>query len=147
MLLNSWKSVTARLSAVVMVVAAATTPVIAQEVAGTLADAIVGTWVGEGTQGESKFETRLTFVSPKGGVSRYPGYPCGGMLTGDRKGDGYEFNEVVTWGGIDENPAGCIGGVIRISLDGNKMHYEWSTNYNGQDFNATGELYRVEKAR
>lgn len=129
------------------VLVATAIPVVAQEVAGTLADAIVGTWVGEGTQGENKFETRLTFVSPRGGVSRYPGYPCGGMLTGDRKGDGYEFNEVVTWGGIDENPNGCIGGLMRISLDGNKMTFDWSTNYNGQDYSATGELHRVEKAR
>jgi hypothetical protein len=34
------------------------------------------------------FETRLTFVSPKGGVSRYPASPCGGILAGGPKGDG-----------------------------------------------------------
>ena len=66
----------------------------AEDVAGTLSDAIVGTWVGEVSQGDNKFETRLTLVSPKGGVSRYPSFPCGGTLTGDRKGDDYEFNEV-----------------------------------------------------
>ena len=75
-------------------------------------DAVVGTWVGEVSQGETKFETRLTFVSPKGGVSRYPSFPCGGTLSGDRKGDAYEFNEVITWGGLDERPNGCIGGVV-----------------------------------
>jgi hypothetical protein len=32
------------------------------------------------------FETRLTFISPKGGVSRYPGSPCGHILAGGRKG-------------------------------------------------------------
>ena len=77
--------------------------------AGALAqDAIVGTWVGDATQGETKFETRLTFVSPKGGVSRYPSFPCGGI----QKVDAYEFNETVTWGGTDEKAKGCIPGVV-----------------------------------
>jgi hypothetical protein len=117
----------------------------AQEVAGGLNDAIVGTWVGEATQGDSKFETRLTFVSPKGGVSRYPSFPCGGILSGDRKGDGYEYNEVVTWGGTDEKPTGCIGGVVRLVVEGDTMKFDWSTNYNGQDLSAAGELRRVTK--
>jgi hypothetical protein len=119
----------------------------AQEVAGSLTDPIVGTWVGEGTQNENKFEARLTFVSPKGGVSRYPGYPCGGVLSGDRKGDGYEYNEVVTWGGTDESPNGCIGGLLRVLVDGDKMTFDWSTNYNGQDLSASGELHRQSKKR
>lgn len=52
-------------------------------------DAIVGTWVGTLKQDEGEpFETRLTFVSPKGGVSRYPASPCGGILAGGPKGDG-----------------------------------------------------------
>ena len=58
--------------------------------------------------GEIKFETRLTFVSPKGGVSRYPRFPCGGI----QKGNAYEFNETVTWGGTDEKADGCIPGVV-----------------------------------
>jgi hypothetical protein len=140
---KSWAGAAVLLSAAIL----AGTPAVAQEVAGTLADAIVGTWVGEASQGDTKFETRLTFVSPKGGVSRYPGYPCGGMLTGDRKGDGYEFNEVITWGGTDETPTGCIGGIMRIALSGNTMNFDWSTNYNGQDLVASGELHRVDKAR
>ncbi len=114
----------------------------AQEVAGALSDAIVGTWVGEAAQNENKFETRLTFVSPKGGVSRYPSFPCGGILSGDRKGDGYEYTEVVTWGGTDEKPTGCIGGLVRVSIDGDKMTFDWSMNYNGEVYTASGELHR-----
>lgn len=119
----------------------------AQEVAGSLSDPIVGTWVGQATQGEHTFETRLTFVSPKGGVSRYPYWPCGGVLSGDRKGDGYEYNEVLTWGGLDENPTGCIGGLVKLSIDGDKMTFDWSANYNGQDTFASGVLHRQSKKR
>ena len=89
-------------------------------------DAIIGTWVGEATQGENKFETRLTFVSPTGGISRYPSFVCGGILAGDRRDDTYEFNETVTWGGMDEKADGCIHGVVRLTVDGDKMKYEWS---------------------
>jgi hypothetical protein len=110
-------------------------------------DSIVGTWVGEATQGESKFETRLTFVSPKGGTSRYPSFPCGGTLAGDRKGETYEFNETVTWGGLEENPNGCIGGTVRITVDGDKMQYNWATVHNGQEYTAAGELHRLGKKR
>jgi hypothetical protein len=119
----------------------------AQDVAGSLNDAIVGTWVGEVSQGETKFQTRLTFVSPKGGIRRYPGFPCGGTLIGDRKGDGYQFDEVVTWGGTDEKTDGCIGGLVKITVDGDKMIYDWSATYNGTDHAATGELRRVGKKR
>ena len=71
------------------------------DIAGGLQDAIVGAWAGQAAQPEKDpFEVRLTFVSPKGGVSRYPGDPpCGGMLVGDRKGDAYEFKESITYGG------------------------------------------------
>jgi hypothetical protein len=110
-------------------------------------DSIVGTWVGEVSQGDNKFETRLTLLSPKGGVSRYPSFPCGGTLTGDRKGEAYEFNEVITWGGTDEKSDGCIGGVVKITVDGDKMNYDWSGNYNGQDHAAAGELRRIGKQR
>jgi hypothetical protein len=119
----------------------------AEDVAGTLSDAIVGTWVGEVSQGDNKFETRLTLISPKGGVSRYPGFPCGGTLAGDRKGDDYEFNEVITWGGVDERDGGCIGGIVKISVDGDKMTYDWSGTFNGEEHSAAGELHRVGKKR
>ncbi|MCZ7595784.1 MAG: hypothetical protein M5U16_13460 [Hyphomicrobium sp.] len=114
--------------------------------AGALAeDAIIGTWVGDVTQGETKFETRLTFVSPKGGVSRYPSFPCGGILSGDRKDDAYEYNENVTWGGMDEKADGCIPGVVRATVSGDKMKYEWTGTHDGQSYSAEGELRRVKK--
>jgi hypothetical protein len=106
-------------------------------------DPIVGTWVGSVAQeGIDPFETRLTFVSPKGGVSRYPSFPCGGMLVGGRKGEGYEYQETLTWGGIDESPTGCIGGTVSISVSGDKMKFDWAGNYEGRDIAATGELHR-----
>jgi hypothetical protein len=106
-------------------------------------DPIVGTWVGTVTQqGQEPFETRLTFVSPRGGVSRYPTYPCGGMLAGGRKGDGYEYQETINWGGLDEQTNGCVGGIVRLNVDGDTMKFDWSTNYNGQDYQAAGELHR-----
>jgi hypothetical protein len=99
--------------------------------------------VGTITQeGAAPFETRLTFVSPNGGVSRYPSYPCGGMLAGGRKAGGYEYQETINWGGMDENPAGCIGGVVHLSVKGDTMQYDWSTTYNGQNYQASGELQR-----
>ncbi len=55
-------------------------------------DPIVGTWVGKLKQPDNDpFEMSATFVSPKGGITRYPGFPCGGVLVGSRKGNGYEL--------------------------------------------------------
>jgi hypothetical protein len=110
-------------------------------------DAIIGNWVGEVTQGENKFETRLTFVSPTGGISRYPSFVCGGILSGDRREDTYEFNETVTWGGLNEKSDGCIDGIVRLTVDGDKMNYEWSGTHNGENFSAAGELRRVKRRR
>ena len=106
-------------------------------------DPIVGTWIGNVTQpGQDPFETRLTFVSPRGGVSRYPQTPCGGILSGDRKGDAYEFEETISWGGTDEQDPGCIGGLVHVTVDGDKLQYEWTGTLNGEQLAASGELRR-----
>lgn len=117
---------------------------VAGDVAGSLQDAIVGLWSGQAAQADADpFPVRLTFVSPKGGVSRYPGEPpCGGMLVGDRKGDAYEYQEAITYGGTDEKTDGCLNGLLRLSVDGDTMKYEWSANSNGQDYSSSGELKR-----
>jgi len=108
-------------------------------------DPVVGTWVGTLTQaGQDPFPTRLTFISPKGGVSRYPSFPCGGTLVGGRKGDSYVYQETVTWGGVDEQGT-CINGIVRISIDGDTMKYDWSVNYQGQDYEAVGDLHREKR--
>lgn len=121
----------------------------AQDVAAGLQDPIVGSWVGQIAQPElDPFPVRLTFVSPKGGVSRYPSEPtCGGMLSGDRKGEGYEYQETITFGGGDERPDGCLNGTITVSIDGDTMKYDWATNYNGKDFSSSGELKRQAGAK
>lgn len=105
---------------------------------------IVGNWVGEITQGDNKFETRLTFVSPRGGISRYPSLACGGTLSGDRKGDEYVYNESITWGGMDEKTDGCIPGVVRITIEGTTMKFAWTSTYNGGNYSAEGQLRRVK---
>ena len=111
-------------------------------------DPIVGTWVGNLSQADQEpFETRVTFVSPKGGVSRYPGFPCGGVLSGDRKGDAYEYEESISWGGVDELDPGCISGTVRATIDGDKMNLSWSGTHNGQEYQASGELKRVRKGK
>jgi len=111
-------------------------------------DPIVGTWVGNLSQADQEpFETRVTFVSPKGGVSRYPGFPCGGVLSGDRKGDAYEYEESISWGGVDELDPGCISGTVRATIDGDKMNLSWSGTLNGQEYQASGELKRVRKGK
>lgn len=114
------------------------------DIAGDLQDAIVGAWAGQAAQPErDPFEVRLTFVSPRGGVSRYPGDPpCGGMLVGDRKGDAYEFKESITYGGTDEKSDGCLNGTMSLTVEGDVLKYEWTSQYNGQDFSSTGELKR-----
>ena len=66
------------------------------------ADPIVGTWVGTGshTGADDQFNMRLTFVSPKGGVSRYPDIPCGGKLVGGPSGDDkYQYDETILYNG------------------------------------------------
>ena len=110
------------------------------------ADPIVGTWVGKGshTRTGSPFNMRLTFVSPKGGVSRYPDVPCGGKLAGGPSGeDKYEYDETILYNGPDERSENyCINGRMRLSVDGNKMTYEGYASHNGEDFSSTGQLQR-----
>jgi hypothetical protein len=136
MILSNWRKILG---------IAAASLAIAWAGAAQAADPIVGTWVGDVTQPDvAPFETRLSFVSPKGGVSRYPSFPCGGLLQGDRKGDSYEYNETIIWGGVDERTDGCIGGTVKVEVNGNKMKFDWSTTYNGKDYTASGELRRVK---
>src|SRR5690349_6106950 len=84
------------------------------DIAASLTDAIVGNWVGTAAQPEQDpYDVVLTFVSPRGGVSRYPGEPpCGGVLVGDRKGGSYEYKESITYNGTDEKSDGCISGTL-----------------------------------
>ena len=117
------------------------------DVAGTLTDAIVGIWAGTVAEPEKEpYQVRLTFVSPKGGIVRYPGEtPCGGMLTGDRHGDDYEYQETITFNGLDERSDGCFDGVMRLSVDGDTMKLDWTGTYDGQERTASGELKRQGK--
>jgi hypothetical protein len=106
-------------------------------------DPIVGTWVGTLAQPETDpFEVTATFVSPKGGITRYPGFPCGGVLVGARKASGYEYEETVTWGGVEEVDPGCLSGAVTISLNGDTMTFSWTGTSNGQEYKASGELKR-----
>lgn len=106
-------------------------------------DPIVGTWFGKLAQPDTDpFEMSATFVSPKGGITRYPGFPCGGILVGGRKGNGYEYEETISWGGAEEVDPGCLSGSVTISLDGDKMNFSWTGSSNGQDYQASGELTR-----
>jgi hypothetical protein len=110
------------------------------------ADPIVGTWVGKGnhTSTGSPFNMRLTFVSPKGGVSRYSDIPCGGKLAGGPSGDEkYEYEETILYNGPEERSENyCINGRMRLSVDGTKMTYEGFASHNGEDFSSTGQLQR-----
>lgn len=119
------------------------------DLAGELTDPIVGHWVGTASQPEQDaFEVTLTFVSPRGGISRYPGEtPCGGVLVGDRHGDSYQYQENITYNGTDERQDGCISGNISLTLEGDTLKYSWSGNNNGQDYTSTGELKRRIKRR
>ena len=114
------------------------------DIAGGMQDGIIGAWAGQAAQPESEpFEVRLTFVSPKGGVSRYPGDPpCGGMVVGDRKGESYEYQESITYGGTDEKTDGCLNGTMNLTVEGDTLKYQWTAQYNGQDYSATGDLKR-----
>jgi hypothetical protein len=107
-------------------------------------DAIVGTWVGQAAQpNQDPFEVRLTFVSPRGGVSRYPNDPvCGGILTGDREGDHYEYQERITFGSNDDVDNGCLNGTLHLTVSGDKMKFDWSATSDGQDLTSSGELRR-----
>lgn len=111
-------------------------------------DPIVGTWTGKLAQPDNDpFETRVTFVSPKGGISRYPDFPCGGVLSGGRKGDAYEYEETISWGGVDEVDPGCLSGTVRVTVDGDKMNFNWSGTSNGQEYKASGELKRERSGK
>jgi hypothetical protein len=108
------------------------------DVAGSLTDAIVGTWTGTAAEPEKD--------AYKGGIVRYPGEtPCGGILTGDRKGDDYEYKESITFNGLDERDDGCFDGIMRLSVDGDTMKFDWSGTYEGQERTATGELKRQSR--
>lgn len=110
-------------------------------------DPIVGVWAGKLAQPDTEpFETEVTFVSPKGGVSRYPSFPCGGVLSGGRRGDSYEYEEAISWGGPEEVDPGCLSGSVSITLAGDKMNLTWTGDYNGQRYEASGELTRQRGA-
>jgi hypothetical protein len=133
-----------------LIVAAAGNAAVSQDlddVAASLTDPIVGVWTGTAAEPEKEgYQVRLTFVSPKGGIVRYPGEtPCGGVLTGDRHGDEYEYQESITFNGLDERSDGCFDGVMRLSIDGDTMKLDWSGTYEGQERTATGELKRQGK--
>ncbi len=106
-------------------------------------DAIVGTWSGQLKQDDGEpFTTLLTFVSPRGGISRYPANPCGGILAGGPKGDGYQYTETITWGMEGELENYCIGGTVDITVNGDVMKFDWSAVSNGSTTRTVGELKR-----
>jgi len=112
-------------------------------------DAIVGSWVGQAAQpDQDPFEVRLTFVSPKGGVSRYPSEPsCGGVLNGNVNGDHYDYQEMITFGGAEDVENGCLDGKIRVTVNGDTLKFDWSSTANGEMFTSSGELRRQGGAR
>jgi len=144
-----WRSGIALASLLAVPLAVGGATVALGNVADIVQDAIVGRWVGQAAQpGQDPFEVRLTFLSPKGGVSRYPGTPaCGGILAGDRNGDHYDYQETITFGNTDEVADGCLDGTLRLTVNGDKMKFDWSANANGQDFTSSGELHRQGGAR
>lgn len=108
-------------------------------------DSIVGSWVGQAAQpDQDPFDVRLTFVSPRGGVSRYPGDPaCGGVLTGDLDGDHYQYSETITYGSFEEVDQGCLNGKLKLTVEGDTMKLDWtSVNADGEQMSASGELRR-----
>jgi len=106
-------------------------------------DAIIGTWSGMLKQDDGEpFAALLTFVSPRGGISRYPSTPCGGILAGGPKGDGYQYTETITWGTEGELENYCIGGTVDITVDGDVMKFDWSAVSNGSTTRTVGELKR-----
>jgi hypothetical protein len=107
-------------------------------------DPVVGVWVGEVTQGDQPpFEIRMTLVSKNGGVTRYPSYECGGMLTGAKKANSYEYDETITWGGLDEETEDpCINGHLTLTVKGDKMTMDWSGTHDGEAIAASAQLKR-----
>jgi hypothetical protein len=106
-------------------------------------DPIVGTWTGKLTQPDNEpFEMTATFVSPSGGVTRYPGFPCGGVLVGNRKGSEYEYEETISWGGVEEVDPGCLSGNVSVSVSGDKMQFTWTGASGETQYKASGELTR-----
>ena len=81
-------------------------------------------------------------MSPKGGISRYPSKPCGGILAGGPKGDGYQYTETITWGTEGELENYCIGGTADITVDGDVMKFDWSGVDKGTATRTVGELKR-----
>jgi hypothetical protein len=107
-------------------------------------DDIVGRWIGQvSAPNQDPFDVRLTFVSAKGGISRYPGGSgCGGILEGDRDGDNYDYKETITFGGRDElGDDGCVDGSLRLTVKHDKMQFNWTSAEN-QDVTYSGELHR-----
>ena len=123
--------------------AAVTTIVLALAVPAHAEDPIVGTWAGKLTQPDNEpFEMTATFVSPRGGVTRYAGFPCGGVLVGNRKGSDYEYEETISWGGVEEVDPGCLSGNVSVSVNGDKMQFTWTGASGETQYKASGELTR-----
>jgi hypothetical protein len=87
---------------------------------------------------------RLTFVSARGGISRYVDIPCGGVLNGGQDGDAYEFTETITFNSSEERSDNyCVSGKVRVTVDGRSMTYEWLPTSEPAPPKASGTLKRV----
>jgi hypothetical protein len=106
-------------------------------------DDIVGTWTGMLKQDDGEpFPAQLTFVSPKGGVSRYPSSRCGGILSGGPTNQGYRYTETITWGLQGELENYCIDGTLDVTVEGDVLKYNWSRIWNGTATHTVGDLKR-----
>jgi hypothetical protein len=112
-------------------------------------DPIVGKWKGTYKQDDGEpTAIQLTFVSPTGGISRYPDTPCGGMLSGAPRDGRYLYTETITWGGEGElHPWFCIGGNVVITVEGDTMQFEWNGIANGAESKSVGELKRQSASK
>jgi hypothetical protein len=112
-------------------------------------DPIVGVWKGTYKQDDGEQTAiQLTFVSPTGGISRYPDTPCGGLLSGAARDDRYEYTETITWGGQEERETWyCIGGDVVITIEGDTMKFEWTGVANGAETKSIGDLKRQRTSK
>ncbi len=108
------------------------------------ADPIVGSWHGVIDQpGDAPYKGFLSFSTPNTGKSFYPSSDCGGKTVGIFRDGTYYFRETITKNratlATDE---GCLDGDFKMTVDGDKMHWEWTGTWLGDVITATGEFIR-----
>lgn len=106
-----------------------------------LSDEEAGTWRGIVEQpGVGTFEMVMVLDGLGGGTTDYPTENCGGVLSGR---PGKYFETITRNRAVPGGTGGCIDGWIAVKVSGDTLQMNWSGDWEGEHYTASGTLTRV----